>query len=398
MNRKSQQRRRLLLILLGASVGGGAALIINELRRKDDPSELADKPIQPIDNPNPNLTPDKVTLKELAAAKGLLFGAAIRGPDLFANPQLAELLAREARIIVPEWELKWAVGDKPLRNSPTGFDFTMADRMAEYAKQRNLLFRGHALVWHESLPDWFKTTVNAQNARQFLVDHINQTVGHYAGRIHSWDVVNEAIAVEQKQPNGLRKTPWLELLGEDYIELAFRTAAKADPKALLVYNDYGLEYDKPDEEAKRNAVIQLLKRLKAKGVPIHALGIQAHLEPGENRIDRQKLSKFLQEVAGLGLKIMITELDVIDQKLPQDIENRDRLVYKAYREYLDIVLTEPAVIAVITWGLSDRYNWLTEFKPRQDGAAVRPLPYDENLQPKLAWQAIARSFDLATKR
>jgi endo-1,4-beta-xylanase len=191
----------------------------------------------------------------------------------------------------------------------------------------------------------------------------------------------------------LQNTPWLEFLGPDYIDLAFRVAAEADPKALLVYNDYGLEYD----EAKRTALLKLLERLKSNGTPIHAVGIQSHLS-GSDTINPKNLRNFLSDVASLGLKILITELDVRDKELPLDVVVRDRIVARTYEDYLSVVLDELAVIAVLTWGLSDHNTWLSWSQPRRDGASVRPLPLDADSTPKLAWNAIARAFDSAPKR
>ncbi|MGA9382056.1 MAG: endo-1,4-beta-xylanase, partial [Phormidium sp.] len=114
--------------------------------------------------------------------------------------------------------------------------------------------------------------------------------------------------------------------------------------------------------------------------------------------NQKKYSKFLSDVASLGLKIMITELDVEDDKLPRNIAIRDRMVAAAYQDYLSVVLEQPAVIGVLTWGLSDRYTWLSSYRPRPDKAPVRTLPLDANLQRKLAWNAIARAFDSAPKR
>ena len=169
---------------------------------------------------------------------------------------------------------------------------------------------------------------------------------------------------------------------------------------MLVYNDYGLEYDTPDQEQKRTAVLKFLEDQKSKGTPIHALGIQSHLdhlEKTEKKFSAKKFREFLKNVADLGLKIMLTELDVNDTKLPGDINLRDRYVAAAYEDYLSVVLDEPAVIAVITFGLSDRYTWLTEF-PREDGQPVRPLPLDAQMKRKLAWQAMARAIDAAPQR
>ncbi|BAY96484.1 endo-1,4-beta-xylanase [Tolypothrix tenuis PCC 7101] len=332
-------------------------------------------------------------LKIRAASKGLIYGADCGTLNLEAEPELAKVLVRECSMLVAGF-LKWDL----LRPTPDSFDFQRGDWFAKFARNNKMSLRGHTLVWYMSLPAWFKETVNKQNAKQFLTQHIQKVMGHYAGQMHSWDVVNEAIAVEDGYSRGLRKMPWLEFLGPDYIEMAFRIAAQADPKAQLVYNDYGLEYDTPENEAKRNAVLKLLEHLKSREVPIHAFGIQSHLLAHETRFNPQKLQKFLKEVADLGLKIMVTELDVIDQELPADVAVRDRIVAAAYEDYLGAVLEVPAVNAVINWGLSDRHTWLAEFQARKDGAAVRPLAWDADFKPKLAWNAIARAFDKAPKR
>jgi endo-1,4-beta-xylanase len=384
-------RRNMLKLGLGTLTGMGAVTFAKNV--------FLQQKIQSDDYLKRNFTiSGKGTLKERAATKGLIYGAAIRYPDLSSDSLLAAAVAKECGILVPEWELKWSAGQQPLRPDKDRFDFRAADWMAKFANSHNLLFRGHTLVWHESLPRWFKYKVNRQNAELFLTEHINKVVGRYAGRIHSWDVVNEAIALWDKRSDSFRKTPWLEYLGTDYIELAFRLAAKADPRALLVYNDYDLDYDTSQHEFKRNAVLKLLQHLKSKGTPIHALGIQAHLSGDSKSFNAQKFRDFLHQVAGLGLKIMITEMDVKDDKLPIDPQVRDQAIAAAYEDYLSAALDEKAVTTVITWGLSDKYTWLTEFKSRADRAPVRPLPLDDKIQRKLAWKAIARAFDHAPKR
>jgi endo-1,4-beta-xylanase len=340
----------------------------------------------------------KRSLKQRAAAKGITYGIESTYGDINSDRKIAALIAKESMLLAPGLELKWHVGDNSLRPDSTSFDFTRADWMAKFASTNGMRLRGHTLVWHESLPPWFAEKVNKQNAKQILTQHIQKVAGRYAGKMHSWDVVNEAIAVPDGQPLSLRKTPWLELLGSDYIEIAFRAAAKADPKAILVYNDYGLEYDTPADEAKRVAVLKLLKHLKSRGVPIQALGIQSHLEGDETRFNPQKFRTFLKQVAALGLKIMITELDVTDQKLPVNPVIRDRIVAGVYEDYLSAALSEKAVTTVVIWGITDRISWLSTHNPRADGAAIRPLPLDANLKPKLVWNAIARAFDRAPKR
>ncbi len=382
--------RRAFLVGSGALLGMGAVTVAGKLRYQQDPTQVSN----PVERKS---LAAEIPLREQAAAKGLIYGAAADYSDLSSNAEYANRVAQECGMLVPALELKW----RALRPSADTFDFTKADWMAEFARSHGLLLRGHTLVWgnKKTLPDWLEATLNRQNAEQVLLKHIETVAGRYAGKLHSWDVVNEAVAPEGKAANGLRKTIWLESLGPDYIDIAFRAAAEADPKALLVYNDFAIEYDTPEQESKRTNVLKLLERLKSNGTPVQALGIQSHIGGGDDsRLNPNKLRNFMSEVAGLGLKILLTELDVSDQDLPNDLATRDRLVAKRYEDYLSVALAEPAVIAVLTWGLSDRYTWLSNRKPRSDGAPVRPLPYDAELRPKQAREAIALAINNAPTR
>jgi endo-1,4-beta-xylanase len=384
-------RRRSFLLGLGSLGAIGAVATSRAYDR--------DRRLQALNDPNRNFTVSEgLSLKQRAANKGIIYGSTSRKIALLNDEQYAAAIVENCGLLVPEWEFKWTAGNVRLRPDAETFDFIAADWMANFAAKHNLLLRGHTLVWHLSLPPWFEETINSKNAAPLLENHIQTFVGRYAGKIHSWDVVNEVIDPKDGRDDGLRLSPWLEALGDNYIDLAFRLTAVADPQALLVYNEFGLEYDNREQEAKRTAVLRLLEKLKSQGTPIHALGIQAHLSPSDNKFNPEKFRKFLEEVASLGLKIMITELDVVDKKLPKDIATRDRIVAGTYEDYLSTALDERAVIAVINWGLSDRYTWLSEFEPRPDGLPVRPLPLDERMQPKLAWNAIARAFDGAPNR
>ncbi|WP_309728815.1 endo-1,4-beta-xylanase [Chamaesiphon sp. OTE_75_metabat_556] len=342
----------------------------------------------------------KKSLKTRAKAKGIIYGSF---PEIYQieferDRNLQSSLIRECAMLT--------VGCYWNRTRPSleTFDFTDSDYFVRFASKNKMLVRGHPLVWHEALPTWLSSTLNSGNAEQILARHIQTTVSRYAGKMHSWDVVNEAIDVGKDRAagepgaSGLRQSPWLEFLGMDYIDLAFRLAAKADAKAKLVYNEYGVEYDRPEDEAKRQAVLNLLQRLKSKGTPIYALGIQSHLLGDLDNYHLDKFREFINNVASLGLKIMITEMDVSDDKLSQDIKQRDRIIAGAYEDYLSIVLAQKAVVSVTTWGLSDRYTWLSWKRPRPDKSHVRPLPFDRDMKPKLAWNAIARAFDRAPKR
>ena len=376
--------RRAFLLSFGASVGAGAFAIASK-------SKQLNSQTQPISLEDRNFAVIKeAPLRDRAVVKDLLYGAASSYYTMSSNPGVADLLAQECAILVPERELKW----EALRPAPDRFDFAPADAMASFARAHNMFFRGHALVWYQALPKWFKATVNSQNAEEILINHIKTVVGHYAGKMHSWDVVNEAIQLSDGRSDGLRKMPWLEFLGPDYIDIAFRTAAQADPQAILVYNENELESDSPKNEAKRAKVLELLERLKSNGTPVHALGIQSHLTAHSTGFKAKKLRDFLKDVASLDLKILVTEMDVIE-KLPLDVAERDHVIAGVYEDYLSLILEEPAVIAVLTWGISDRYTWISSYAPRKDGLPVRPLPFDTQLKRKLAWNAIARAFDKA---
>jgi endo-1,4-beta-xylanase len=336
----------------------------------------------------------KNSLKQRAKAKGIIYGAFPQAdpPAFESDRKLQSHFIRECAMIT--------VGSFWVSNRPSleTFNFTDSDYFVKFGTKNKMLLRGHPLVWHESLPDWLPTTLNSSNAKQIFTKQIETVVRRYAGKMHSWDVINEAINIGDDRADGLRNTPWLKFLGPDYIDLAFRLAAKADPKAKLVYNEFGVEYDTPEEEAKRKVVLNLLQQLKSKGIPIYALGIQSHLSGESKSFNPQKFKEFLKQVASLGLKIMITELDIVDDKLPMNLTQRDGIIAGIYEDYLSVALAEKAVISVTTWGLTDRHTWLSGFAPRADKAHVRPLPFDRDMKPKLAWNALARAFDRAPKR
>jgi endo-1,4-beta-xylanase len=377
-------------------LGLGITGFVSTVALQNNRSTYLNPQFQALDDTTRDFTVvGRASLRERASAKGLIYGAAARQHVLSADQELAASFAQECGILVPEWELKWNI----LRPNKDSFNFTPSDWLFEFARTHNMLFRGHPLVWHEAMPKWFEQTINNQNAREVLLKHISTVVGHYAGKVHSWDVVNEAIDLKDGRTDGLRNTRWLQLLGLDYIDFAFQTASEADPQALLVYNDYGLDYDSRDDEAKRVAVLKLLERLKSRGTPVQALGLQAHLHGNTTPFNPKKLKDFLSNITDLGLKVLITEMDVKDTRLPQDSILRERIVAGVYEDYLSAVLENPAVTTVLTWGLSDRYTWLSEDKlPEDDQQLVKPLLLDIQMKRKLAWNAVARTFDKAARR
>jgi endo-1,4-beta-xylanase len=345
------------------------------------------------------------SLRAHAAARGLLYGAAVNPAHLDADGVAAGstgdgytlLVQQQAGILVAENSMKW----EGLRPGPSIFDFTQADKLMRFAGLAGQKVRGHNLCWHEALPTWFKSTVNQSNARTHLTQHIQTVASHYRGQIHSWDVVNEAIRPEDGRPDGLRKTPWLELVGPDYLDLAFHTAAEADPHAKLTYNDYGIELDTPEQTRKREVVLGLLQGFKARGVPVHAVGVQSHIQadgpqPGAG------LKSFIREAGKMHLEVYVTEMDVNTHSLAGGPEAQDAAVAQVYRDYLTLVLAEPNVPIVLTWGITDASSWLNEMNEpwakRKDGAKQRPLPFDEKLKPAPAFFALRAALDSAPPR
>ncbi len=332
------------------------------------------------------------SLKAHAAARGLLTGAAVNVSLLASDPAYARTLADQYNIVVAENAMKWA----PLRPGPEQFDFTEADRFVHFAQAHGMQIRGHNLCWHEALPPWFAATVNKSNAEQFLTHHIAMVAGRYRGQIRAWDVVNEAIDPKDGLPDGLRNSPWYQLLGPRYLDIAFHAARAADPKALLTYNDYGIETDTPDATAKRSAVLALLERLKRDKVPLDAVGIQSHLSAADPA-PGAGLTHFVEQAAGLGLKVFVTELDVNDDALAGSATARATQVAAIYRDYLTLLLANPAVTDVLTWGVSDNHSWLNapqaKVRPRHPDREQICLPFNDEYQPNPAFFALRTALD-----
>jgi endo-1,4-beta-xylanase len=336
-----------------------------------------------------NVTGDR-SLRAHAEQHGLLIGCAVVPRRLDSEPDYSSVVASQANILVAENVMKW----QALRPSADRFDFRGADDLLLFADAHGQRVRGHNLCWHEALPDWFQSTVTKANARQFLTEHIQTVAGRYAGRLHSWDVVNEAIDIHSGRPDGMRTSPWLNLIGPDYLEVAFHAARQADPSALLTYNDYGIETDAPEQIEKRAQVLMLVRRMVARQVPINAVGIQSHLAAGTGSTPGTGLRDFAREMNRLGLQVFVTEMDVNEQKLQGSVAERDAAVAGLYRDYLTMMLAEPNVTAVLTWGITDRYTWLNDPKhARSDGKPQRSLPFDSDYQPTPAFFALRDALD-----
>ena len=342
---------------------------------------------------------EPASLRRVGAARQILVGCAVKVNLLKTVPDYAALVREQAGIVVAETEMKFG----PLRPSATEFFFDDADALVKFAHANRMKVRGHNFVWHRALPKWFEAEVTVANAEQVLVDHIEKVARRYAGKIHSWDVVNEAIELKDGLPGGVRNSPWQKLLpGQGkvpgYIEIAFRTARKADPKALLCYNDYGIEAEDEPAQKKRLAVLALLRAMQERGIPLDALGIQSHIEAGKERVYGPGLRGLIADARSMGLKVLLTEMDVNDRALTGSIPERDVAVAATYATYLNEALADPAVIALLTWGITDRYTWLNSEGKRKDGLAERCLPFDADLKPAPAFEAELSALRAAPRR
>ncbi len=403
--------RRSFLLALG---GFGAAGLIRKYQYSTAQKPESNQYLSESTKQNKSIKGE--TLRQIAASKGIIYGGFTQRAydELPYDIKFKENFCREYAMVVGGF-FGVTVGPFGYNN----YDFQQTDAFFNFATQNNLIFRAHPLIWNEFNSPWlvekFKSadTTSAEIDKIFT-NHVTTLAKRHAGRVSSWDVVNEAINVDDGRNDNLKDTTksgirgekypaWLNFLGPSYIERAFHIAAQADPQAILVYNDNGLTYSNPFgtswDGKRRTAVLKLLERLKAKGTPVHALGIQSHLDGSRNQeFDGQKFRKFLSDVASMGLQIIISELDVSDAKLPKDVTIRDRLVAEAYYQYLSVVLDEPAVTTIVSWGLSDRYTWLSGYAPRKDGADVRPLLLDRGYLRKPAWKAVARALREAPNR
>jgi endo-1,4-beta-xylanase len=343
------------------------------------------------------------SIRAAGAGRGILAGCAVSVRSLRSDAAYKKLLQEQVGIVVAESEFKFG----PLRPTPTTFFFDDADYLAAFAEANGMKLRGHNFVWHRQLPKWFDSYVTKDNAEQVLVEHIEQVGGRYAGKIQSWDVVNEAIQVSDGLPGGFRNSPWQKVLGGSgavpaYIEVAYRTARRVDPKALLVYNDYGIEGEDEASAKKREAVMGLLREMQRRNVPLDALGVQSHItavnKDGSTPVYGNGLMKMIAEARKMGLKVLVTEMDVNDRYLAPAIGPRDAAVAKMYGSYLGMVLRDPAVIAVLTWGITDKYTWLDREDARADGQPERPLPFDAEMQPTPAFAAEVKALQEAPRR
>jgi endo-1,4-beta-xylanase len=350
-----------------------------------------------------NTNAQTTTLKEVFRDDFYIGAALNAGQVMGRDAQAADLVKAQFNTISPENVLKWG----PINPRQGVYNFEPADAYVAFGEKNNMFTVGHTLVWHSQAPDWIFEGTGGQPASrdtllQRMENHIKTVAGRYKGRIDGWDVVNEAL----EDDGSMRKSKWFTIVGEDFIEKAFQYARVADPEAELYYNDYSLW--KPE---KRDGAVRLVKGLLDKGIKVDGIGMQGHYGIDYPSIDQIEAS--IEAFAALGVKVMVTELDI--DLLPNptgrqgaDIVNTvearegfnpyaeglpDSVQQKFSKRYADIFALfhkhRDKISRVTFWGVADHHSWLNNWP--MPGRTSYPMVFDRNYQPKPAFQAIVEA-------
>ena len=325
-----------------------------------------------------------------------LIGAALNAEQIVEKDAGAKVLVpRHFNAITPENIMKAEV----IHPEWSRYNFDTADKMVAYAQKHNLQVNGHTLIWHSQLPPFVRRMKNADSVRRFFTEHINTVAGRYDGKVHTWDVVNEAL----EEDGTMRKSIFLEKLGEDYVVEAFRLAQKATPNAKLYYNDYNIE-----EPKKRAGAIRLIKKIQEAGVRIDGVGIQGHWRA--YNVPLAHIEQSIKEYAALGLEIAFTELDLGVLQHPREVVGADVNQSAAYQAAMNPYTTslpdsmqqklsnnyaalfqlflkyKDNISRVTFWGVHDGQSWLNDWPIR--GRTNHPLLFDRQSQPKPAFYKV----------
>ncbi|MCM2425051.1 non-reducing end alpha-L-arabinofuranosidase family hydrolase [Streptomyces sp. RKAG337] len=300
------------------------------------------------------------TLGTQAAPSGRYFGTAVAAGRL-GDSTYSAILDREFNMITPENEMKWDA----IEPSRGNFNFGPADQIVNHAMAHGQRMRGHTTVWHSQLPSWVSSIGDANTLRSVMNNHITTEMTHYKGKIYAWDVVNEAFADGSTQH---RSSVFQNVLGNGFIEEAFRTARAADSSAKLCYNDYNIENW---SDAKTQGVYSMVKDFRSRGVPIDCVGFQSHFGTGGPPSSfRTTLSNF----AALGVDVQITELDIA-QASPTH-----------YANTVNACLSVARCTGITVWGIRDSDSWRS---------GESPLLFDNNGNPKAAYTAVMNALNAA---
>jgi endo-1,4-beta-xylanase len=310
-------------------------------------------------------------LRDAARASGKLVGAAVQS-GLLSDGRYSGVLGRHFNYLTAEYEMKWDA----IEHTRDSNDFRAGDAIVGYGQANGMQTKGHALIWHGSVPPWVGS-LSPADLRSAFENHIRSVAEHFRGRVYAWDVVNEAVADDG---SGLRDTVFRQKLGDQYIADAFRIAHQADPQALLFYNDYGGE----GLSQKSNRIYDLVQGLRAQGVPIDGVGLQMHVT-ASNPPSEASIASNMGRLASLGLWVNISEMDVRIRDLPAQTKLDTQK--SVYHTIVGVCVAEPRCDAVTFWGFTDAHSWIDA----QFGADD-PLLFDEQYGAKPAYYGVLDAF------
>jgi endo-1,4-beta-xylanase len=349
-------------------------------------------PVAATAAPTPTL-PATAPLAEASLAQALQgrlpFGSAVT-PAQLADPAIAAFIKHHFNLLVAENVMK----QEALSPRAEGqYEFSEADALVKFGLDNGMKVRGHTLVWHHQTAPWMLKEGAGEVSRATLIArlerYVTDVVKHFKGRVYAWDVVNEAYQFDEAGTetgaNGMRMSPWWKIIGPEYIEIAFRAAAAADPDALLFYNDYETQNPK-----KVTAMLAMVRDLRSKGVKIDGIGHQMHCARAWPNV--ADVDAAIDRIAAAGLQQHMTELDIaLNQNLADTLvtEATPALLQaqaQRYRELVGLFLRKrDKVGALLVWGISDAYTWLTSWPQKRFEA---PLLFDAQLKPKPAYFAV----------
>ncbi|MDQ8729768.1 endo-1,4-beta-xylanase [Bradyrhizobium sp. LHD-71] len=333
------------------------------------------------------------SLSSIAAENGFVFGAAA-GPVIDKDAAYRQLYLDHTKVITSDIALKMS----RVAPRPGPLQFEAADRLHQFCVRHAISMRGHCLIWNEWVPDWIKSMSNSEREK-FFDRYVDEVIGRYAGQFQSWDIVNEPFWPGHRAPGGYRLGPWYETFGPSYAKRTFLRAGSIDKRTKFVLNEAHAERDDDVGRGIRAGLLRLVDELKQAGAPLHAVGLQGHLQPRYPH-DPGRFLEFVHALAARGVDIYITEFDVRDDTFPDDIRARDAMVADTAKRFLTNVFSVPAVKMLIAWQLADKYSFYYGAARQKNPQAARwprPLPFDEGMQRKPLWFAIADSFKQARR-
>lgn len=349
-------------------------VVVEETTEDNEAAFVAETPVVSENPPEPkeSLVIDPNSLRALAEEKSMLVGAAVT-INHFGVVTYLDTLKNEFNALTLENGMKWA----SVNPSRTNFVFAGSDIAVNFAIENEMQVRGHTLVWHQQLPLWLtdKKDWTKEELTEVLINYIDNMVGHYKGKIHSWDVLNEIF----NEDGTFRESMWYKTMGDEFIALALKKAHEVDPEAKLIINDYSVE----TINAKSDGLYNLVKKLKEEGVPIDGVGFQSHFISGQ--MDFDSFTQNVERFEALGLEVQLTEIDLrIEAPITED-----KLIVQGeeYKRLMQIAL-EHNIRVFIVWGISDVHSWV----PSYFAGFSSPLLFDGKYEKKPAYDGVIEAL------